>query len=226
MSTIDRLRAPVAGSRLTVPGVIGLAATIYLFARMGGAIGLAAGGGLLMATAVMPPVVVFALGQSLFLVVLPKPTLAQLLFVQLALFLFLLDAATRWRAVPVPIQLEYMVVRARSAAPGRYVPVALAALGAFAVLGAATLVVAARLGLFEAAAGLVAGVGAVGYVLHRYERVRLGLAGDGEAAAGAGSGPGDGAAVESAARSDGPDAARHDPDATGAPPSGDGGAGS
>lgn len=220
MSTLDRLRVTPAGNRLTIPGVIGIAATVYLFADIGGAIGLTAGGGLIIVTALFPPVVAFGLGQALVLVVIPRPTLLQLLLVQLALFLVLVDAATRWRAVAVPVQLEYMVARARSAAPGSYIPVAISALGTFVVLGAATLVVAARLGIRDAAGGLVVGVAAVGYVLHRYERVRLGLAGEGEAVVGASGDTTDGAAGGRDGRAD----ARPHADGTDALTNGDGGA--
>lgn len=182
MSTIDRLAPADGGTHRTSLGALGLGGTVVALAVTGGPVGIPAGIGLLLVGLAAPPVAVFGLGQATLLVVLPAPTAAQLALLQGTLFLLLLDATTRWRGVWFPVQLLYAAVRLRSAARTRFVPDAFPAVVAFGALGGLTWVAATRVGLLEAAAGLVVGVGGLGYVVHRYERVALGLAG-GEAAA-------------------------------------------
>lgn len=183
MSTVDRLFTDDAGTHRTSLGALGLGGTVVALAITGGPAGIAAGIGLLLVGIVAPPVAVFGVGQAALLVVLPAPTVPQLVLLQGTLFLLLLDATTRWRGVWFPVQFLYAVVRLRSSERGPYVPDAFPALVAFGVVGGLTWLAATRLGLLEAAAGLVVGVGLVGYLVHRYERVALGLAGDEEAVA-------------------------------------------
>lgn len=181
MSTMDRLASGDTGTHRTSLGALGLGGTVVALAVTGGPAGIPAGVGLLLVGLAAPPVVVFGLGQAMLLVVLPAPTAAQLALVQGTLFLLLLDATTRWRGVWFPVQILYAAVRLRSGDRARFAPDAFPGAVAFGVLGGLTWVGATRVGLLETAAGLVVGVGVIGYAVHRYERVALGLAG-GEAA--------------------------------------------
>lgn len=178
MSPDDRLLAANPATHRTILGALGLGGTLVALAMAVGPVGIAAGIGLVLVGLVAPPLAVFGVGQAMLLVVLPAPTATQLALVQGTLFLLLLDAATRWRGVVVTVQLLYAIVRLRPSERGRYVPDVFPALLAFGVMGGLTWLGATRVGLLDAAAGLVVGVGVVGYVVHRYERVALGLAGD------------------------------------------------
>jgi hypothetical protein len=146
-----RIRQP------TLLGGFGLLATTIALGLTGGPLGFVAGVGLALAALFVSPVVTFALGQAVLLVVLPTPTLAQLALVQGALFLVLLG--------PAGTELT------------PFLRVGGLALALFAITGAAVWVGVDTLGLLETAAGLTLGLGVLSYAIHRYERVSLGLAG-------------------------------------------------
>lgn len=178
MSPVDRLFAANPGTYRTSLGALGLGGTLVALEMTSGPIGIAAGLGLALFGLVAPPLAAFGVGQAMLPVVLTAPTATELALVQGTLFLLLLDATTRWRGVAFPVQLLYAIVRLRSSERGSFVPDAVPTLLAFGVVGSLTWIAATRVGLLDAAAGLVVGVGLIGYVVHRYERVALGLAGD------------------------------------------------
>lgn len=155
MPVSDHLRRGLAGLRPTELGVVGLLATATAFAIVGGPIGLGIGAGLLVVGLVAPAPVTFALGQAGLLVAVPAPSLVRVAVVESVLFLVLLGPATR----DEPVRLV-----------GLAVPL-------FGLLGLGTWLGVARVGPLVTAVTLVVGVGLLGYVVHRYERVVLGLAG-------------------------------------------------
>lgn len=155
MTLIDRLRTAWYRIQPTGLGIVGLVETTVAFALFGGPIGLAIGGALFVVGLFVPASVAFALGQASVLVVLPSPTLVQIVALEGALFLVLLGPATR----DAPVRLGGL------------------AGGLFVLLGSASWIGAARIGVLETGALLVVGVGLASYLVHRYERVVLGLAG-------------------------------------------------
>lgn len=154
----DRARG-VAGRLSPTPlGAVGLLAAAAALAATGPA-GLAAGAAVLVVGLVVPAAAAFALGQAALLAAVPAPTPLELAAVEGALFVVLLGPAAGEE--PAPVLAGAVLL--------------------FAGLGAATWFAVGRVGLLPAAAGLVVGVGLAAYLVHRYERVVLGLAG-GEAA--------------------------------------------
>ncbi|WP_255196482.1 hypothetical protein [Halorarius litoreus] len=151
----DRLATLTARVTPTALGAVGLLATVAALAVVAGPLGAVVGVGLALVGLFAPPVAVFGLGQAALLALLPSPTPLQLALVEGALFLVLVGPATK-------------------SATGRLV-----ALGAllFAGLGTSVWYGAQTFGIQAAGIALLLGVGVVAYVLHRYERVVVGLAG-------------------------------------------------
>lgn len=139
----------------TALGVVGLLATVAAFAATTGPLGAVIAIGLAIVGLVIPPVAVFALGQAGLLALLPSPTPLQLAIVEGALFLILVSPATK-------------------GATGRLLAVSVPLFAGLATTG---WYAAQTFGIRTTGIALLLGVCVLSYVLHRYERVAVGLAG-------------------------------------------------
>lgn len=155
VTPIDRVRAGTSRRQPTAFGVVGLLLVVAAFSITGGPAGVAAGIALFVAGLVVPAIWVFALGQAALLAVSSSPMRLQILAVEGALFLVVLAATAR-------------------AASSDVVSVSLLLFG---LLGTAVWLGVPQVGLHATAAGLGIGLALAGYLVHRYERVVLGLAG-------------------------------------------------
>lgn len=136
-------------------GTVGLLAAAAALAVTGGIDGIIAGAALFGVGLVAPPIITFGFGQAAFLAVVPSPTPVQLTAVNVPLFIAFVGtvAAERLRLLG-------------------------GALALFAPLGTMTWLATTHYGPLTAAPGLLLAVGLGSYLLHRYERVTLGLAGE------------------------------------------------
>lgn len=151
----DRLAALASRLQPTALDAVGLLATAAVLTVVAGPLGAAAGVALALVGLLAPPSAVFGLGQAALLALLPSPTPLQLVLVEGALFLVLVGpaaTATMIRGLTLSALL-------------------------FAALGTTTWFAAQTFGLRATGIALLLGVGLVAYVLHRYERVAVGLAG-------------------------------------------------
>lgn len=134
-------------------GGVGALVTAGALVLIAGPLGIAAGIGLFVSWAASPGIYAFALGQILFAVLVPEPTGIQLGVVEGGLLVLLIGSTD-----------------------DRIVSTTVLTTGAFVLLF--TIIFATREwwdGLWPAALTLVATVGLLGYVMHRFELVRLGL---------------------------------------------------
>lgn len=164
MQLTDRVRNVTAPGQPRAPGAVGLLVAAAALALGGGPVGLAVGSVLVLVGLAASATATFALGQAALLAV--RPGLLPLVVAEAGLFLVLLASMARTGATTSD----------RSAGP----IVVLAAV-LFAVLGTTAWIGAARLGIVPATVGLVVAAALASYLLHRYERVVLGLAGGEEA---------------------------------------------
>lgn len=155
MTLTDRATALAGRLEPTALGAVGLLATIAAFALTAGPLGAAVGVGLALVGLLAPPVAVFALGQAAILALFATPTLPQLALLEGALVVVLVGPATRGPTLRLLASCALLL----------------------AALPAATWYGVQRVGLQQTAVGLVLGVAAVAYLVHRYERVVTGLAG-------------------------------------------------
>lgn len=155
VTTTDRL-ATFAGRRQpTALGAVGLLATIVALTITAGPVGGLVGVGLALAGLFLTPLAVFGLGQAAVLALLPAPTPLQLALVETALLLVLVGPA-----------MAHATVR-----------LVAGTVGLFALLGTTVWLATQTFGLQPIAITFVSLVALSSYLLHRYERVTVGLAG-------------------------------------------------
>ncbi|WP_435196332.1 hypothetical protein [Natronomonas sp. EA1] len=142
--------------RPTPLGAAGLLATALAFVALGGGRGVLAGGALVLLGSFLPAPAAYALGQGLALAALPSPGILPLAVVQSLLLVVLVGPATADHAT------------------GRLVGLTALLTG---VLATGVWTATQTRDLLPVGAALVGGVAFVAYAFHRYERVRLGLAG-------------------------------------------------